>query len=135
MCCVRSIPVLEKGFGMERTLYKVPALFVDDFADITGPMLRQAYLEILYRADEWEYERLTKQYWERLIYEVADSGSIEALERNHPMAAVDEQFTRPLVPFDCEKLGGCGPGTKRVPKKSCAIDPSVVKKGYKWVWN
>jgi hypothetical protein len=35
--------------------------------------------------------------------------------------AVDLGFTRPLIPFDCEEMGGCGPGTLRVPKKSCAI--------------
>ncbi len=97
-------------------------------------MLRQAYLEILYRADEWDYSRLTKQYWERLIYEVADSSSIEALERNHPMSSVDVDFTRPLVPFDCVGMGGCGVGTKRVPMKSCAIGANVVDKNYKWVW-
>jgi hypothetical protein len=44
--------------------------------------------------------------------------------------AVDLGFTRPLIPFDCEEMGGCGPGTLRVPKKSCAIDPKVIDRGY-----
>ena len=51
----------------------------------------------------------------------------------------DANFTRPLVPFSCTdpKTGAniCGPGTKRTPKESCAIDARVVKKGYTWVWN
>lgn len=120
---------------MERTLYRVPALFVDDFADITGPMLRQAYVEFLYRVDEWDYERLTPQYWERLLYDLADSGSTDALLLKHPMIAEDTGFTRPLIPFDCEALGGCGPGTKRTPKKSCAINGSVMNRKYNWIWH
>lgn len=128
-----AVPVLERGFGMDRTLHKLPALLVDDFADLTPKLLRQAYLEILYRADEWEYERITKQYWERLLYEVADSASLEPMLKRHPMSAEEADFTRPLVPYDCEKMGGCGLGTKRTPKKSCAIDPSVMNANYKWV--
>jgi hypothetical protein len=46
------------------------------------------------------------------------------------VVAVDLGFTRPLIPFDCEEMGGCGPGTLRVPKKSCAIDPKVIDRGY-----
>jgi hypothetical protein len=48
--------------------------------------------------------------------------------------AVDLGFTRPLVPFDCDKMGGCGPGTKRVPKKSCAIDINNMNPKYVWEW-
>ena len=47
---------------------------------------------------------------------------------------VDLNFTRPLVPFDCDKMGGCGKGTKRVPKKSCAIDPNIMGPSYNWRW-
>jgi hypothetical protein len=54
--------------------------------------------------------------------------------RLHPMEAEDASFTRPLIPFDCEAMGGCGSGTKRVPKKSCSIDPKVDMKTYDWEW-
>lgn len=131
-----TMPVLERGMGMDRTFYKLPILLVDDYSEITEAMIRQAYVEALYRVDSWEYERMTKQYWEHLFYEVADSGSIEPMLRKHPMSAEDSNFTRPLVPFDCEAMqGGCGPGTKRTPKQSsCAIDPSVLKVNYRWKW-
>ena len=119
---------------MDRTFYRLPVLLVDDFAAITAPLLRQAYVEALYRADEWEYDRLTKAYWERLLYAVADSASIEPMLKKHPMHAEDLNFTRPLVPFDCIAMGGCGPGTKRTPKISCAIDPSVLGPNYRWRW-
>ena len=43
-------------------------------------------------------------------------------------------FTRPLVPFNCDK--GCGPGTTQVPKESCAIDLNrdITNKYYDWRW-
>lgn len=130
-----SLPVLERGFGMDRTFYKLPVLLLDDFADLTGPLLRQAYLEALYHADDWEYERMTTQYWQQLIFEVSETGSLEPLLSRHPMSGEDVNFTRPLVPYDCDAMGGCGPGTKRTPKKYCAVDPSVMHPGYNWVWN
>ncbi len=52
----------------------------------------------------------------------------------HPMEAQPADFTRPLIPFACAALGGCGPGTKRVPSKSCAIDPSIPAKDIDWLW-
>eukprot|EP00595_Chromulina_sp_UTEXLB2642_P002092 CAMPEP_0196765190 /NCGR_PEP_ID=MMETSP1095-20130614/7773_1 /TAXON_ID=96789 ORGANISM="Chromulina nebulosa, Strain UTEXLB2642" /NCGR_SAMPLE_ID=MMETSP1095 /ASSEMBLY_ACC=CAM_ASM_000446 /LENGTH=124 /DNA_ID=CAMNT_0042122795 /DNA_START=9 /DNA_END=380 /DNA_ORIENTATION=+ len=124
------MPVIERGVGLDRTVYKLPVLLVDDFIDINPFMLRQAYVEALYWADEWEYERLLVKHWEYMLFEASETASDEVLQRLHPMSAVDTNFTRPLVPFDCESMGGCGPGTKRVPKKSCAIDPSVLSFSY-----
>lgn len=112
--------------GMDRTFYKLPVLLVDDFAVLTADLLRQAYVEALYRADDWEFHRLTKQYWEELIYAVSDSASIEPMLQRHPMLAEEANFTRPLVPFTCQAFGGCGAGTKRIPVNSCAIDASLV---------
>ena len=43
------------------------------------------------------------------------TGTIDHMLRLHPMSAEDPSFTRPLVPFDCGAMGGCGPGIKRVP--------------------
>lgn len=129
-----TMPVLEKGMGLDRTLYRLPALLVEDYAEVTPYLLRQAYIEALYRADQWEYERMTKQYWERLIYEISESNSLDPLLKAHPLNQHDQNFTRPLVPFDCEAIGGCGSGTKRVPKKSCAIDFSIVDEKYNWHW-
>ena len=43
------------------------------------------------------------------------TGTIDRMLSLHPMSAEDPTFTRPLVPFDCGAMGGCGPGIKRVP--------------------
>eukprot|EP00662_Eupelagonemidae_sp_cell21_P007386 gene7386-22384_t len=51
--------VMERGMGLERTLARLPALFVDDYSDVDERLLRRAYVEALYRAREWDYRRLT----------------------------------------------------------------------------
>lgn len=50
------------------------------------------------------------------------------------MHAEDLNFTRPLVPYDCVAMGGCGPGTKRTPRSYCGIDPSRVNENYNFNW-
>ena len=131
-----TMPVLERGFGLDRTLYRLPVLFVDDFAEVTPFMIRQAYIEALYLVDQWEYKRMTKAHWINLIRNVSQTNSIQPLLDAHPMSAVDINFTRPLIPFDCGRNGiECGKGTKRTPKKSCAIDFEKLKgKSYNWFW-
>eukprot|EP00607_Mallomonas_marina_P007416 CAMPEP_0182416270 /NCGR_PEP_ID=MMETSP1167-20130531/528_1 /TAXON_ID=2988 /ORGANISM="Mallomonas Sp, Strain CCMP3275" /LENGTH=518 /DNA_ID=CAMNT_0024588887 /DNA_START=129 /DNA_END=1685 /DNA_ORIENTATION=- len=128
-----SVPVIERGVGLDRTLWKLPALLVDDFADLTPELIRGAYVEALYRADEWEYERITQRWWERLLFRVSEAGNTEELLKLHPMKAVDESFIRPLWPFDCSK--GCGPGMKRIPKEMCLMNSSTNLATYKWhIW-
>lgn len=125
---------MEKGTGLDRSLYKLPALLLDDFADATPEIIRQAYVEALYRIDEWDYTRITERHWQRIIYMASRTGNIDYMLKLHPMEAEDPTFTRPLIPFDCEKIGGCGAGTKRVPKRSCAIDPNTDFSKYDWTW-
>ena len=65
--------MIERGVGLDRSLYRLPALLVDDFAFVTPELIRQAYVEAVYRAEEWDYTRLTQSYWERLLYRVRQS--------------------------------------------------------------
>jgi len=130
-----SMPVLERGVGLDRTLYRLPALLVDDFADVTPALIRQAYVEAVYRADSWDYRRITARYWERLIFRVSETGSLSTMLKLHPMTAEDAHFTRPMVPFDCKGLGGCGLGTRRVPSKSCAVNFETNFTMYNWWWD
>eukprot|EP01034_Spumella_vulgaris_P022823 gene22823-28996_t len=55
-----TVPVVEKGFGLDKTLWRLPALLVEDFDQVTPELLRTAYVEALYRADDFEFERLTQ---------------------------------------------------------------------------
>jgi hypothetical protein len=123
-----SMAIVERGMGLDRTYYRLPVLLLDDYYDISTTIVKQAYVEALYRAGDWEYDRLTISYWTKLITEVSYSGKIDYAMERHPMSAIDEGFTRPLVPFSCDR--GCGVGTKRTPKKSCGIDESLLNEKY-----
>ena len=132
----------ERGFGMDRTFHRLPVLLLDDYSNLTLPVLAQAYVEALYRADQWEYNRMTVKWYERLVYEVAERASSEPLYQKHPVSAEDVSFTRPLVPFTCygytnngtvSKLR-CGEGTLRTPAKQCAVDQNLVSPTYNWHW-
>ena len=82
-----TIVVLERGVGLDRTLWRLPALLVDDFYDINPAMLRQAYVEAVYRRDEFEYERLTQSFWYEIIYNVSAAKSTAPLLERFPMRA------------------------------------------------
>ncbi len=100
-------------------LWKLPALLVDDFAEITPELLKSAYVEAIYRADEFEFERLTQSYWWQIISDVSRNKSIVSMLKEFPMKAVDTTFARPREPYTCSNTNKCNPGTKRTPKKSC----------------
>ena len=126
-----AVPVLERGFGLERSLHRLPALLVDDFSELRPLMLKQAYVQALYLADKWEYRRLTKAHWARLVSDASRTGDVAGMLRWHPMAAADSDFVRPLIPlgFDCKAAG------KRCPAQSCAINASLLQAGYNWGWH
>ena len=48
---------------------------MDDFSELTPELLRTAYVEALYRVNEFEFERLTQSYWHALIGKVAHTSS------------------------------------------------------------
>ena len=100
-------------------LWRLPALLVEDFYDITPTLLRSAYVEALYRADEFEFERLTQNFWNTVIANVSRSRSTQPLLDKFPMRAEEPNFARPREPYECGKTNTCGPGTKRTPKQSC----------------
>jgi hypothetical protein len=120
-----AMPVVERSCGMDKTFWKLPVLAVDDFASVTPQLVHSAYVEALYRRDEWEYRRLLWSFWRDLMLGVATAGNSSALLELFPERAEDQGFTRPEFPFNCEQMGGCGPGTKRTPAEYCAIDRTV----------
>ena len=100
-------------------LWRLPALLVDDFDDVTPDLLRSAYVEALYRADDFEFERLTQGYWNTIIANVSTTMSTQTLLDKFPMIAEKKNFARPLIPYPCGITGTCGNGTKDIPKSSC----------------
>ena len=57
MLTMGVVPIVDKGMGLDRTLHRLPALLVEDLSEVTLELLRQAYVEAVYRADEFEFER------------------------------------------------------------------------------
>lgn len=114
-----SIVVLEKGVGFDRTLWRLPAVLLDDFDEVTPELLRTAYIEAIYRVKDFEFERLTQSFWWNMFSNVSASMSIEPLLHKFPMEAVDQGFARPREPYACGVTNTCGPNTMRTPKKSC----------------
>ena len=133
-----GMPVLERGTGMDRTFYKLPVLLVDDFSILTPILIKQAYIETLYHAEMgcWDYRRITRQWWENLLYDTAIAKDISILMERYPMPIFQDNipFSRPFIPFDCKK-GGCGTETHRTPTNSCAIDINTDFVKYYKDWN
>jgi len=119
MLTLGTVVVLERAVGFDRTLWRLPALLVDDFYDVTPELLRSAYVEALYRADEFEFHRLTQAFWHAVLANVSASMSTAPLLDLFPMRAEKPNFARPREPYPCGTTGTCGPGTKNIPKQSC----------------
>lgn len=95
-------------------------MFVDDFSDVTPTLLHTAYVEAMYRVDEFEFERLQQSFWNNVIFNVSRTRSASHMIDKFPMRAEDQSFTRPLESFYCGAKGEkCGLNTKRIPKKMC----------------
>jgi hypothetical protein len=92
---------------------------VDDFAEITPDLLRTAYVEALYRAEEFEFERLTQSFWWNLIHNISRSMKNDLLFEKFPIEADEWSFRRPHTSFSCHQTNSCGSDTKRIPKVSC----------------
>lgn len=82
-------------------------------------ILRTAYLEAIYYAKEFEFERLTQSFWWNVISNVSITKSSQVLLDKFPMEAEIPNFTRPFVRYPCGVTDTCGPGTKRIPKEEC----------------
>lgn len=100
-------------------MYRLPALFLEDFDFLTPDLLRTAYVEALYRASDFEYKRLTQSYWFSVIANVSATMSVQTILDQFPMSAEETNFARPRVPYECGKTNTCGSGTKRTPRSSC----------------
>jgi len=115
-----SVGVVERGVGFDRMFWRLPVLLVDDFYDITPDLLRSAYIEAIYRVDDFEYERLKQSYWYSVIHNVSTSRSVTPMLEKFPMRAEKQSFVRPLVPFYCgDDNEYCGEPRIRTPKHSC----------------
>ncbi len=114
-----AVAVIESGIGLDRMLWRLPALLVEDFDLVTPELLRSAYVEAIYYADDFNYEKLTQSYWYGAIYNISASMRVSTITDMFPMHATDPNFGRAREPYSCSHTNTCGPGTRRIPKTSC----------------
>lgn len=84
-----TIPVMEKlgrRDGWYRTYDKLPVLWVDHFDNVTPALLEEQYPRIISKAREYEFERLTQQWWLDLIkrYRFDPPPQVEEVEMQYP---------------------------------------------------
>ena len=74
-------------------------LLVDDFYDISSNMLHTAYIEAIYHADDFLYEKLTQQFWFDVLKKLSTVGlhASDLLTKYFPMKAEDHTFARPAI--------------------------------------
>ena len=64
------IPILETYYrrdGLYRTYDDLPVLWVDHYDNVTPSLLEREYPVILSKAKEYNFEKLTNQWWIDLI--------------------------------------------------------------------
>lgn len=84
-----TIPIMETYYrrdGWYRTYDKLPVLWVDHFDNVTPALLEDQYPRILLKARDYEFERLTQQYWIGLInrYRFDPPPQVENVELQFP---------------------------------------------------
>jgi len=82
-----SIPVMESSPGFDRTFTALPVLIVQSFDEVTPELLERTYVDFVRRHREWDYARLTRQYWMDLVFKVAETGDVRAVVSRHPLDA------------------------------------------------
>ncbi|HEY0707708.1 MAG TPA: NAD-dependent epimerase/dehydratase family protein [Polyangia bacterium] len=71
-----SIPIVERCPGWQAVLDDLPALWVDDFAEVTPGLLARAYQDVHAQCDRFDFIKLTRQWWTTKIH-----GLLSAPER------------------------------------------------------
>ena len=77
---------------------------MDDFSEVTPELIHSAYVEAVYREDEWEYERLTLPFWKNMIKQASESQSSDIFYHHFPLKSgnlVDIYF---LIVFRAELI-------------------------------
>ena len=101
-----AIPIMERGFGLERTYAYLPVFWIDSFENLTAEKLAYAYPLFVALRDEFDFSRLRKDYWTSLMVNVSLEKSEDLLRVNHPFPK--QRIIWPIVPPNgtVEDFGG-----------------------------
>jgi hypothetical protein len=79
-----AIPILERGVGLERTYAYLPSFWIDSHWNLTPEKLADAYPLFVALRNEFDFSRLSKDYWKNLVIHIASEKSDEVLRVKHP---------------------------------------------------
>ena len=79
---------------MDRTYAGLPVLLVDDYRNLTVPMLLKHYIRFISKAGQYDFTRLTAGYWAGLVRHVAETSSSRIVQKQHPIPAGYEGYYR-----------------------------------------
>ena len=81
-----AIPIVLHS-TMDRTFSGLPVLLVDNYSNLTAPMLQKLYKRFVSKASQWDFSRLTTRYWADLMQHVLETGSSALVQSQHPISA------------------------------------------------
>jgi len=112
---VGTIPIVERGFGFDRLLTRLPVLIVDDFDNLSMNFLQAIYPYYLKHAKDYLWQVHEFEFWRRAM----KSQTLEGALKEFPFPSIP-QYYRPyetpcpsrmqLVQVNCprgDKLGSC----------------------------
>ena len=79
-----SIPVIEHS-TMDRSFAGLPVLLVDSYADLTPEFLEEKWQNMTCNPHQYDFRRLTIQYWVHLLKTVLNEASNRIVQNNHPI--------------------------------------------------
>ncbi|KAI2501239.1 hypothetical protein MHU86_13255 [Fragilaria crotonensis] len=91
-----AIPIMERGFGLERTYAYLPVFWIDTFDNLTPEKLAYAYPLFAALRNEFDFSRLQKKYWKSLMMNVFKEKSDDLLRVKHPFPK--QRVIWPVVP-------------------------------------
>jgi hypothetical protein len=101
-----AIPIMERGFGLERTYAYLPVFWIDSYDNLTPEKLVDAFPLFVALRKEFDFSRLRMDYWKSLMMNVSTEKSEDLLRVNHPFPK--QRVIWPVVPPNgtIEEFGG-----------------------------
>ncbi len=93
-----TVPIQERGFGLERAWSKLPVVWVDEYATMTLEQLQQAWAEVIYNRPHYDFTHITERFWFEDVFErLCATGDAAFLDDEFPELLPQYRYTR-LMP-------------------------------------
>ena len=79
-----AIPVIEHS-TFDRVFERLPVLLVDSYSELNAEFLNRKFEEMTCHPEQYDWSRLTLQYWTNLIGTVIRTADNSVVQTNHPI--------------------------------------------------